>query len=82
MLMKYFKLPLIVTAIVLPMALVFGIVATVWIFGLDISNREKADRAGMVGTGAATLGCLVIAPFWFVASAKLGKERRKKMRRR
>ena len=74
--MKYFKLPLIVTAIVLPLMLVCGIGAIVWISGLDIPSREKTARASMLGSGVATMGCFIMAPFWLIAAAKFGKAKR------
>jgi hypothetical protein len=77
--MKHFKLSLIVTAIVLPAMIIGVVISFVWLNSLSISNREKAARAEKLGTGIATLGCVVMAPFWLVSAANLGKERRKRM---
>ena len=74
--MRHFKLPLIVTGVTLTLALVMGLTAVLWINQLAISNRQKEDRAAKLGSGVATLTCVVVAPFWFVAAARLGKERR------
>jgi uncharacterized membrane protein YjgN (DUF898 family) len=80
--MKFFKLPLIASAIVLPLMLVVGIGGAVLVYGSDISSRKKSDRIAMMGSASATLGCVIIAPFWLIAAAKLGKERRSKMEKR
>ncbi len=74
--MRHFKLPLIVTGIVLPLVLVLGIVGVTWIHQSPISNREKELRGQKLGSGAATMMCVVIGPFWLYAAAKFGKERR------
>lgn len=74
--MQRFKTPLIVTAIVLPLMLIVGLGMISWIYSMDMSNRKKAERAGLAGSGVATMGCIVMAPFWLIAAAKLGKEKR------
>lgn len=74
--MRHFKLPLIVTGITLLLALIFGLTAITWVHRSQISGRQKEERAQKLGgaTGLAVL--LIITPFWLVASAKVGKERR------
>lgn len=79
---KHFKLALIVTAIVFPLMIFGGIGAFFYLDSLDISNREKAERASMMGTGIATMGCFLMGPFWILGAAKFGKERREKMGKR
>lgn len=74
--MRHFKLPLIVTGIVLALTLVLGLAVVTWIHQSPISDREKMERSAKLGAGMATAMCVVIAPFWFVAAAKVGKERR------
>ncbi|QDS95648.1 hypothetical protein FF011L_44460 [Roseimaritima multifibrata] len=75
--MKRLKAPLIATAIVLVVTVVFGIGSIALIYNSSGSNRNKAERAGMVGGGIAAFGCIVIAPFWLYAAAKIGQERRR-----
>ena len=74
--MRHFKLPLIVTAITLVIALVAGIVLVTVIHRAKVSDRQKKARAEMAGGGVAIAVCLIIAPFWLVAAGKVGKERR------
>jgi ABC-type Co2+ transport system permease subunit len=80
--MKYFKLPLIVTAIVIPLMIVAVVASFFWLDSLEISNREKAERAARLGGGVATVGCVVLAPFWWVAAARLGKAKRQQSNRK
>ena len=74
--MRYFKLPLIVTGIALVLVMALGIAGAIWIAESSGTGREKEARAQMLGAGAATLLCVVVAPFWLFAAAKVGKERR------
>jgi hypothetical protein len=74
--MRYFKLPLIVTATVLPLALVTGVVMMYWILDLEIPHQEKAARAEQVGSGLAKLVCLIIAPFWLISAFRYGMHKR------
>lgn len=74
--MRHFKLPLIVTGVVVALALVFGLAAVTWIHQSKLSDRKKLARAQMLGAGTAVTTCLVIVPFWLFAAAKVGKERR------
>jgi hypothetical protein len=74
--MRHFKLPLIITGITLLLALIFGLTAITLIHRSQISRRQKEERAQKLG-GATALGTLlIITPFWLIASAKVGKERR------
>jgi hypothetical protein len=52
-----------------------------WLDRLDISDREKFKRAESLGPAGATVGCLAMAPFWLVAAARFGKERRAQAQR-
>ncbi len=74
--MRHFKLPLIVTGITLLLAVLIGIAIVTWILRSPISNQQKTERAQKLGGAVALTTCLVIAPFWLVAAAKVGKERR------
>lgn len=74
--MRHFRLPLIVSGVALALTLILGIAAVTWIDGSSLSNRQKELRAQRLGMGAATALCVVIAPFWLVSAARLGKERR------
>jgi len=75
--MRHFKLPLIVTGVALALALMLGIAGATWIHWSEISSRKKMQRAEKLGTAVGVTTCLVIVPFWLVAAAKVGKERRK-----
>jgi hypothetical protein len=74
--MRHFKLPLIVTGVALALTLILGIVTVTWIDGSPLSNRQKEQRAQRLGTGAAAVLCVVVAPFWLASAARLGKQRR------
>lgn len=74
--MKHFKLAMIVSAIVFPLGIVAGFIALYMLFQLDIPNRQKEKRAGMIGSGLGVLIPAIVAPFWLYGAAKLGKERR------
>ena len=73
---RFFKLPLIVTAVVFLLVVLAGIASFFWIGSLPIPDREKAQRATMLGTGLGTMACFIIAPFWFYGAAQAGKVRR------
>jgi hypothetical protein len=79
--MKRFKVPLIATAVAFVLMLIVGIVAITMITNSSGSSREKTQRAQMAGAGVATLGGICIAPFWLLAAAKLGKERREQLKK-
>lgn len=75
--MRNFRFPLIVTGFVLAVALIFGLAAVTWIHKSKISDRQKIQRAEKLGTATAVIMCLAITPFWLIAAARVGKERRK-----
>lgn len=77
--MKHFKLPLIVSGVVFVVMIGAVIGGIVWLDGLPISNQEKSMRGGKLGGGIATLGCFIMAPFWFIAAGRFGKERRQQL---
>lgn len=79
--MKHFKVPMIATAVVFALMLIIGIVAVTMITNSSGSSGEKTQRAQMAGAGVATLGGICIAPFWIIAAAKLGKERREQLKK-
>ena len=74
--MRHIKLPLIVTGITLLVAIIIGLAVVTWIHRSPISNQQKAERAQKLGGAVAGMTCLIIAPFWLIAAAKVGKERR------
>ncbi|MDH3584065.1 MAG: hypothetical protein OER86_07610 [Phycisphaerae bacterium] len=74
--MQHFKRPLIITGVAIAVALVLGIGAATWIYNSDISARKQHERAEMLGGGLGLTACLVAAPFWFAAAARVGRERR------
>jgi cytochrome bd-type quinol oxidase subunit 2 len=74
--MKHLKVPLIATAAILALTFVIGLGSIALIYNSDGTNRQT-ERAGMAGAGVATACCIAIAPFWFVAAVKIGKEKRR-----
>ena len=74
--MKPFKRPLIITGIAFAVALLVGIVGVTLIHNAELSNRKKQERAQMLGAGVGITTCVVVAPFWLFAAAKVGKARR------
>ena len=74
--MHRFKLPLIVTGVALVLAIILGVVIITSIHGSRDSSRRKQERAAQAGGAVAVGVCVVVAPFWFWAAAKVGKERR------
>jgi hypothetical protein len=74
--MRRFKLPLIVTGIAFVLMVAIAIGGMILIAQSGASNREKEARAQALGSGSATLLCMIVAPFWLFEAAKIGKERR------
>jgi tetrahydromethanopterin S-methyltransferase subunit C len=74
--MRHLKLPLIVTGISFVLVVIVAILAITHINNAKIGSAEKAERAQKFGGSLAIVTCLVIAPFWVIAAAKAGKERR------
>lgn len=74
--MRHFKLPLIVTAITLVVAIIAGIAIVTVIHRAKISDREKKARAEKLGGGVGVGVLLIITPFWLISASKFGKERR------
>lgn len=73
---KHFRTPLIVTGVVFLLVLLIGIGGIIVIVNSNATDQAKAARSAMLGSGVATTACLIVAPFWIFAAAKLGKERR------
>lgn len=74
--MRHFKLPLLVTAVTLLVAILAGVIIVTSIHRSADSVRRKHERAQTAGGAVAVATCLVIAPFWLVAAARVGRERR------
>jgi len=74
--MRHFKLPLIVTAITLVVAIIAGVAVVTVIHRAKISDREKKARAEKLGGGVGVGVLLIITPFWLIGASKFGKERR------
>jgi hypothetical protein len=74
--MRHFKLPLLVTAITLLLAVIVGVIMITSIHRSQTSSARKLERAQIAGGGVAVAACVVVAPFWLFAAAKVGKERR------
>ena len=77
---RHFRVPLIVTGIALALAVLLGIAGVTWVHRTETSSRRKTERAQQLGQGMALATCLVVAPFWLAAAAKVGKARRKAKR--
>ena len=71
-----FKLPIRVSIIAFIVALLLVVAGATWIYMSESSNSRATKRAEMLGSGLAVMTCLVVAPFWLIAAAKVGKERR------
>ncbi len=78
--MRPFRLPLIITGISFVLTLIVGAIIGTKIYSEKISDKKKVARAQQLGNGLAVMNFLVIAPFWFLAAAKVGKERREARR--
>ena len=74
--MRHFKRPLIVTGITFRLAVIAGVVIITLIHNSRDSASRKIERAGMAGGGVAIATLVVVTPFWLVAAAKVGRERR------
>ncbi len=74
--MRYFRLPLIVTGVGFLVFLILGITGIIMIERTARNDQEKIARGTLLGQGLGTLLSFVVAPFWFIAAAKLGKDRR------
>ena len=73
---QHFRLPIRVTWISLAIVFVVGIILVTKIHREKIGDQKKIARIEKLGSGLAMMNFLVIAPFWFFAAAKVGKERR------
>ena len=58
------------------MFLILGITGIIMIERTARNDQEKIARGTLLGQGLGTLLSFVVAPFWFIAAAKLGKDRR------
>jgi hypothetical protein len=74
--MRYFRLPLIVTGVAIVVFLILGITGIIMIDRTARNDQEKVARGTLLGQGLGTLLSFVVAPFWIIAAAKMGKERR------
>lgn len=74
--MRHFKIPLIVSAIVLVLMIAVGLAAAVWIAK---SGGGTEQRAQMLGQGLAMLTTILVFPFWIYGAAQYGKERRERL---
>ena len=74
--MKHFRSAIIATAVTVTLVIVLGLAAITWVHNQEISNRQKEQRAAALGSGLATVMCLVIGPFWIAGAYRFGRERR------
>lgn len=74
--MRHFKMPLIVSAIVLVVMIGLGLCGAYWIHRSGINTNQRAE---MLGQGVGILTVVIVFPFWIFAAAKVGKERREKL---
>jgi len=73
---RHFKLPLIVTPVVVAIMIIIGI-ATVG----QLKGSRLRKRAESLGQGMAVVSLIIIAPFWFYGAAQFGKERREALKK-
>lgn len=76
--MRHFKRPLKITGILLLVGLLLSVGLITMIHQSDASRREKEKRAEQLGSGVATLMCIIAAPFWFAAAIRVRREREEK----
>lgn len=74
--MRYFKLPLIVTGIVVFLVVIAGGFGIYYIDKNSKSDQEKEYRGERFGQGLGAFAGILVAPFWLFAAAKMGKEKR------
>ena len=71
--MRHYRLPVIVSGVMLLLITVVGLAATPWI---KQTGGDTKERVEMLGGGLAILFGITITPFWFYAAIEAGKERR------
>lgn len=74
--MHHFRLPLSITGIALALVLVVGLALVTKIHREKIGDRAKIARVQQLGRGLGIATMVVVAPFWILAAARLGRERR------
>jgi ABC-type Fe3+-siderophore transport system permease subunit len=79
--MHHFRLPAIVTGIVVGLALIVGIAGVTSIYRSADSDARKLKRSQQLGEGVAIATLVVITPFWLIACGKVGKKRREERER-
>ena len=77
--MHHFKIPMIVTAVTLLVAILVGVGGMAMILNSPGTSRTRNERASMLGGGLGIATGVISAPFWLFAAAKLGKERRARL---
>jgi hypothetical protein len=77
--MHHFKIPMIVTAVTLLVAILVGVAGMAMILNSRGSTRTRNERASQLGAGLGIATGVISAPFWWFAAAKLGKERRARL---
>jgi hypothetical protein len=70
---------MIVTAVTLLVAILVGVIGMAMIINSKVPTRVRTERASMLGSGLGIATGVISAPFWWVAAAKVGKERRARM---
>ena len=76
---RFFKVPVIVTAVAFVTMIVAGLVCVMWITQSGGPNQEQ--RAAMLGQGLATVTGILVAPFWIYSAYEAGKERREALKK-
>lgn len=73
---QHFKRPLRITGIATGIALVICVALGTKIHREKIGDRAKIARVQMMGRGLGLMTALLVAPFWLIAAARVGKVRR------
>ncbi|MSR60656.1 MAG: hypothetical protein EXS05_23955 [Planctomycetaceae bacterium] len=71
--MRHFKIPLIVSAVVLVLMIGLGLGGVFWINRSGINTNQRSE---MLGQGMGILTMIIVFPFWIYGAARFGKERR------
>jgi flagellar basal body-associated protein FliL len=72
----HFKRPLKITLITFCVMLLLVIAGATWVHFSKTSDRRRKEYASLMGSGLGLVTFVVIAPFWFSAAARIGKEKR------
>ncbi len=77
--LRHFKLAIIATGVAFVLMIVCGVLLLMVFLPPGTPNAE--ERAGMLGTGLATLTCVLITPFWIYGAYTSGKASREALKK-